>query len=250
MKNRNFLKPARPLFIAILFITFGLASCSSDDNDTAESTQITEEEAVDVIATSMAKDSNGMSKTMQTSVEMAESEDMFVEEENVACGQTNTEAYSQSNVNGNYSYNYTLNTNYTLSCTNAGFPDYFTYDAALSGVYDTPRMSSDDTSQLSWTVTGLPPSNSSVTFNGDYERNGTQISKVRNMNTFSSTLTYNVQDIVVSKSTYQILSGTASVTFIGISSTGNQYTFSGTITFNGDETATLLINGNSYTINL
>ena len=62
--------------------------------------------------------------------------------------------------------------------------------------------------------------------------------------------TYSLNNIAVSKTTYNIVSGTASVVFNGVSSTGNQYTYDGTITFNGNNTATLVINGNTYTINL
>ena len=245
------LKSMRPLLMVSLLSVFSvMSSCSKDNDDNTTTAEITEDEAADLVATTMAKDSNGMSMTMETSIETAQSNDMFVEAENSACGQTNTESYSQANVNGNYSYNYSLTTSYTLYCTNVGFPDYFTYDATLTGVYDTPRMSSDDSSELSWTVTGLPPSNDSVVFNGSYERQGTQISKVFNMNTFSSTLTIDLTNVTVNKTTYMIESGTATVNFVGTSSSGNQYTYTGSITFNGDGTANLVINGNAHIINL
>lgn len=249
MKNELVLNSFKSLVLITLLSTLGLVSCSNDDDNDASAT-ITEQEVVDAVESSMAKESNGLSKTMETTIVTAEEESMLVEQENNLCGQTTTENFTQTGDNGNYSYDYNINTSYFLSCTAFGFPSSLAFEASTDGQYITPRMTSNDTSSLDWTVSGLSPVNSSVTFNGEYQRNGTQVSLVRNMNTFESTLTFNLSSVIVNKTTYEIESGTATVAFVGTSSTGAQYTFVGSITFNGDGTATLLINGNTYTINL
>ncbi|MDF1676550.1 MAG: hypothetical protein P1U44_12620, partial [Vicingaceae bacterium] len=72
---------------------------------------------------------------------------------------------------------------------------------------------------------------------------------VRNQNPFTSTINDSLTNIEVDKTTHKILSGNASITLI-VTFAGNQYNFSGNITFNGNNTATLVLNGNTYTINL
>jgi len=250
MKNELVLKSVKSVVMITLLSTLGFVSCSKDDDSNDTSATITEEEVVDVVESSLAKDSNGMSKTMETTVVTAEEDQMLIEQENTLCGETTTNSFNQSATNGSYSYNYDISTSYTLSCTIFGFPTSLNFEASTDGQYATPRVTSDDTSTLDWTVSNLSPINANVVFNGQYERNGTQVSLVRNMNTFESTLTLNLSSVSVNKTTYEIESGTATLNFVGISSTGAQYNFTGSITFNGNGTATVIINGNSYTINL
>jgi len=55
----------------------------------------------------------------------------------------------------------------------------------------------------------------------------------------------------LSKIDRKIISGTATITITGTGPKGNSFSYTGTITFNGDNTATLKITGgSSYTINL
>lgn len=250
MKNESVLKSLKSITMIALLSTTMLVSCSKDDDSNDTALTITEEEVVDVVESSLAKDSNGMSKSMETAIVTAEDEQMLVEQENTLCGETATNSFNQSAANGGYSYNYEMSTSYTLTCTALGYPSSLNFEASTDGQYETPRMTSDDMFELDWTVSNLSPINPSVIFNGQYGRNGTQVSLVGNMNTFESDLAINLSSVVVNKTTYEIESGTATMNFVGISSTGVQYNFSGAITFNGDGTATLVINGNSYTINL
>ncbi len=247
MKKINFLKSKKPLVILLLISVFSITSCSKDES---EETTLDEADVVEAIESSLVMETNGMSKTVETTAKTADEEGLYTETPTVACGETIINSYNEADTNGGYSYNYSLNSSNILTCTVNGYPDYFTYSATLTGIYNTPRMSSEDEFELTWTVTGLPPINSSIIFNGDYVREGTQVSKVLNMNTFSSALTFSLANVSVSKTTYQIESGTAHVSFVGVSSNGNQYTYSGILTFNGDGTATLILNGNTYIINL
>jgi hypothetical protein len=56
--------------------------------------------------------------------------------------------------------------------------------------------------------------------------------------------------VEISKSTYEIIAGEGTVTVTGENSGGNSFSFTGSIVFNGDGTATLTLNGTEYTINL
>jgi len=247
MKKIKFLKRNMPLVILGLLLSIGITSCSKDDDNS--NSEITEEEAVEVIESSLAKETNGASKTVETAVETADEQMLFTEEPTIECGQTYSDSYNESFTGATYSYDYAVSRDYLLSCGILNKPESLSYSLEFNGVYDTVRMSSNDTTTVDWVISNLL-SMENPAFNGSYLREGTQVSKVRNMNTFTSTLSITMNNLTVDKNTYVILSGTAQVSFVGTSSSGGQYTFNGSLTFNGDETATLIINGNTYTINL
>lgn len=248
MKTKSFFKSSSKLVALLLVATLSLTSCNKDDDSTSDA--IEEVDAVETIENSLVAESNGMSKSMETTMVYAESQNLYTDSPSLNCGQLYTESFSENYSSSDYSYNYSANCNYLLSCNAEGNAQSFNYSFSRNGDYDTPRMSSDDNVNANWDITDLDASTSNTLFNGSYVRIGSQVSKVRNMNTFNSTLTYSLNSIAVNKDTYKIASGSASVVFEGISTSGNSYTYNGTITFNGDDTATLVINGNTYTIYL
>lgn len=247
MKRKRALQKGTKIAAFVLVATLSLTSCSKDDDS---GSNIQESEVVDAVSYSLAEDTNGMAKSMNTAVDYAEYENLDTSTPNINCGQLYTDSYAENYSATNYTYNYSASCNYQLSCTTEGTAQSLSYDVSRAGDYDTPRMSSNDTAVAQWTISDLEAANANTLFNGSYVRTGTQVSKVRNQNTFTSTLNYSLSNIAVNKTTHQIASGSASVAFIGTSSSGNQYTCNGNLTFNGDNTATLVINGNSYTINL
>jgi predicted small secreted protein len=247
MKRKNVFQKGAAIVAFLLVSTLSLTSCNKDDDNGSD---IQESEAVDAVSNSLSEDTNGMAKSMDTTLDYAEDQNLYTVAPNLNCGQLYTVSYAENYSSTNYTYNYSATCNYQLNCNSDGAAQSFNYEANRAGDYDTPRMSSDDNAVAQWTITNLETANVNTLFNGSYVRTGTQVSKIRNQNTFSSTLTYSLSNIAVSKATHRIASGSATVTFTGVSSTGNQYTYNGTITFNGDNTATLVINGNTYTINL
>ncbi|MCG2792640.1 MAG: hypothetical protein L6262_03705 [Weeksellaceae bacterium] len=245
-KQILFTSNARLVAIALIG-ALSLTSCRKDDDNT---TTVEESEAVDAVSSSLSADANGMAKSMETATIYAEGKNLYTSNPSLNCGQLYSDSYAENYSSASYSYNYNGVFSYQLSCGTNGAPQSFAYKANRTGSYDTPRMSSDDNAVAEWKLTTLDASSATTLFNGSYVRTGTQVSKVRNQNTFSSTLTYALTDIAVNKSTHKIASGKASLVFSGTSSTGNQYTYNGAVTFNGNNTATLVINGNTYTINL
>ncbi|NMH27800.1 hypothetical protein [Flavobacterium silvaticum] len=240
----------RKSFLAATAILGGfiLSNCSNDDAATPVNNE--EQDAVDAITYSVSSESNGLARTMESASAYADEQAVYTENPALECGMPYNSNFTDSFSGTNYSYNYSAARQAELNCTTEGEPATLLYSATYSGTYDTPRMASDDSADASLTISGLETTSASVTFTGSYERNGTQVSKIRNQNTFESTLTYSLDSVVFGKTSHNIESGSAAVTFIGTSSTGNTYNYSGNITFNGDGTATLEINGNTYTITL
>jgi len=248
MKTENLFKSKAKTLALTFFAVLSLTSCNKDDD--SNTTDVQETEAVEAVENSLKQETNGMSKSLETAVVYAEDQNLYTASPSLNCGQLYSDSYNENYSSTNYSFNYVGTFNYQLSCNSNGNPQSLSYNADREGDYDTPRMASDDEASASWSISSLDDSSEDVIFNGTYVRAGTQVSKIRNQNTFSSTLTYSIEEIAVNKSTYKITAGSASVTFVGVSSTGNQYTYNGNITFNGNDTATLVINGNTYTINL
>ncbi len=235
--------------VAVLFMSAQVVvSCNSDDSNSSDALQ--EEDAVEVIENSLKEDTGGLSKTVETTVSLVDEEGVYTETPYINCGETYNHNYSFQNEVNNYSADYQFTSTYMLNCNGNSNPESFSYQFTNVGTYDTPRMGSNDGSNANWSLTGLDSSTDNIALNGSYVRNGSQVSKVRYMNSFTSTLTYSITNLQVNKTSYQIQSGTAAVSFVGTVSNGNQYTYNGSVTFNGDGTATLTINGNVYIINL
>ena len=87
-------------------------------------------------------------------------------------------------------------------------------------------------------------------FNGRYERNGIQESKVREMRSFTSTVLLEVEDLNIDKGEKQIVSGVATFTLSGTVNNETSFSQTGTVVFLGDGQANIIFNGNTYTVDL
>lgn len=248
MVNQNFIRNIAMPFAGLLMLAGTIVSCNDDDADTT--TAITEAEAVDAIEASLASESNGVAKMATEASTAAAEEEVYTDSPSIDCGQIYTEAFDAAASDGNYSYDYTGARSYQLSCSTTSVPESFSYSYDMDGTYDTPRMYSSDNATANVAITGLSPASSTASVSGNYIRDGHQESKVHQMREFDSVITYNINALTVNKSTQLITGGTAQVTISGAGSMGNSFSYSGTITFNGDQTATLVLNGTTYTINL
>ncbi len=145
---------------------------------------------------------------------------------------------------GTYSFTYTFRYSYGLANANQ-----FNFAYSMKGVYDTPRMSSNDSAWATLQASNLL-SGQAYSITGVYNRYGTQTSKVRNKVHFSSTITFAFSALQIDKATKKITSGTATLSMSGQTSTGNIFAYTATITFLGNQQATLVIDRRTYTLNL
>lgn len=237
MKKKNVLTKLAVMAFLCMCIN---VSCKKDagDGSAPSTTTVTEQDAADAVSAAVTPQSAGMSAQVSDATVMAASNAY-------SCGAAYDSSVAGASATGSaITYSFQLDWNWKLACTSpanftAGFTGHTTYDA--------PRMSSNDSSNGSFSITGLSPSNSAYTLNANYVRRGLQQSKVNNKNSFTSTITITAADMVVSKSSYEITSGTASVTISGASSSGKSFQYNGTITFAGSKSATLqMAGGSSY----
>ncbi len=231
--------------IFALFITGSLAlyvsSCKKDASSSVSAT-VTEADAAELTTDAVSPATGGLVVQVNSSVSIYKTVAL-------SCGVQKDSSLTKSSLSGaTPSYNYSLKWTYLLTC-NGLIPNQLAFNFTGSSSYDGLRMSSTDNSTGGFTLTGLPATSSQYVFNASYARSGSQTSKIGNQKTFSSSLQIQSANLTVDKTSQQIVSGTATVSISGTSSSGNSFNFNGTITFLGGNKATLLLtSGTSYTI--
>lgn len=240
MKSANRFFSDALLLTALM--TLFLWSCKKDSASSAAATTVTVDVAADAVTEAITPESAGMVMQTETAV-------VIVNDNDLSCGVESDTSFSGTNVQGAaVTYSYALSSNRLLTCNNS-VPSSFQFNFLGKSAYDTPRISSNDSSNAQFTVTGLEPGASQFLLNEKYVRNGSEASNVGNKASFSSTIIIQSSNIVVDKSTQQIVSGSASVNISGATSDGKSFSYSGTITFLGNKQATLVLgDGNSYSI--
>ncbi|PZP39707.1 MAG: hypothetical protein DI598_19790 [Pseudopedobacter saltans] len=218
-----------------------VSSCKKNDNAVDNSTAITDDETAAVITDATVN--GGLTDQVATmSVIVVPSK------ATISCGESKDTSVSKSGSRTNVSYNYSLALSRTITCTNYA-PSTLTLTYSGANSYSSAKMSSSDSAHGSLIVTQLQPTYSSYIFNGSYERKGTQQSDVYVQRSITSDVQFTITSLTVDKTTNTILSGTAAVSFVGSASGGQSSTRGATVTFNGNDQATLVLdNGNSYSI--
>jgi hypothetical protein len=248
MKNTNLEhlggKAAGFLATAGLIALTVISACKKDSNTTSTSATVTEADAAELTTDAVTPSTGGFDAQVSTSVSIYTTASVTM-----SCGdkKDTTISYSSPTSVVPY-YAYSLGWNYQLNCDGA-VPNSFVFGFTGSSSYTGALMQSADNSTGSLTLTGLQLTSSNYTLNTSYERSGKQTSKVGNQKTFTSDYKMTSTNILISKSSQQIVSGTATVTITGMSSTGSSFSFGGTITFLGNKKATLVLNsGTVYNI--
>ncbi len=244
MRIKFQLKNNLPIFsLAVFALAFSLMACNkSDDN----ASNLSDEEVVAVLEGALMSSSGGISNEIADATQIAV---RYTEKTILGgdCGETFDSTVTRSVNNANITASYATTWQWMINCNNLMVPTSIDYDWTANGAYETARMISDDSSVSNWTVNNLI-TGSSWTLNGTYVRSGNQTSKVRNRSSFVSELTIGVENLAVSKNTLDIVSGAATFTLTGSVNGGSGFSRSGSIVFNGNGTATVTINGQTYEI--
>ncbi|MGX1023983.1 hypothetical protein [Flavobacterium sp. CS20] len=248
LKNQH-----KSILTGLCVATLLFTSCNNNDDNLSESS-ISEEEASEAIIMAVSPETGGLIEMTTETITIVEGSSSDYSKTSLSnsdfdyvCGETYGTSFARSHDSGNYSYNINYVWSWTVYCTDDNSPTNFSFDLNASSSYDSPKMSSDDTTNGTLVVSGLDDLETEYLVNQTYSRSGTQISSVRNQNTFTSSLNFNTTNLKVLKANHNITSGSISVAFNGQVSNGNVYDYSGTIVFNGNQTATLTMgSGNTY----
>ena len=235
--TRTFTRAAIVVFAAGLLFTSCKKNSSADDDNT-----ISDEEVAETVTQSFSAGSGGMIMETDAAATVAI-------QNKLTCGQTKDSTIAGASLPGStikWAFSYHLSR--SLTCSD-GIPTTLNLSSEGKTSYTTLRMSSLDSSYGKTVITGLEPGSANLVLNQQYLRKGSQQSLVREKRSFTSTITITGTNITISKATRKIISGTSAFEFEGKTSGGRIITRSGTITFNGEQKATLkLLNGASYAI--
>ncbi|AEL26225.1 hypothetical protein [Cyclobacterium marinum] len=247
MIKSKFRKSSMVFLGAILGASAIFTSCNEDE--TPSSTIITEEDAYEVIEGTLIASTYGLTETVEQASTTVAEEAINSRKAPIECDSLYALSFSASKSFPNRSYDYNVEGSYKLNCNSNGESSSFEFENYVTGTYDRTRMSSQDSFESDLIITGLDPSQTNSIINGSYERKGTQQSKVRNERSFSSQVTYTLKDLAIDKSLHEIEGGTAQINVL-LTAEGKSKTFSANLTFHGDNTASLEIGDNTYTIDL
>lgn len=229
------------MFVLLLLTAF---ACN-DDND--NSPAVANDEAADMIATSVASGSAGLTTVIDDATVTTEANGGA---RTSACGYAETKDLSKSSPSGaSITYLYNYHYDYALSCTNA-LPTAMSVNLNYKGSLDAPRLFTENEGEGTLSVKTLDATYTYFTINGTYDRTGSFESKVRNQSTSTSTITITMSDVTVDKTTKAITGGSASVTIEGTVTGKGSFNYSGSIVFKGNRQSELTVNGTKYSINL
>ncbi|OOQ62002.1 hypothetical protein [Mucilaginibacter pedocola] len=223
----------KSMLVPALGLALTVSSCKKDSTTTAA---VTEDEAAEIMVQSIDPASGGLAlqTTAATTITVTSSGSS-------KCGIAKDSTITGSGGTSTRSYTYNLNWHRLLTCGTGSIPSKLDFSFTGASTYVAPRMSSNDNSTGAFTVTGLELASSEYIVNQTYTRNGTQQSKVRNNRNFTSTVNITTTNVKVSKVSQQITSGTGTIAVTGTASTGESFSFSGTITFLGGQKATIVL---------
>jgi hypothetical protein len=244
----------------ILLLMLGAFSCKKDS--TSSTTSVTTDQAADIAASSLAENSGGLTSvtddiavnaqgisSVNTGGLTINSTGQSTSSVHQECGTTLTDSVTKALTIDSVTVNYNFKYTHTLNCNNS-VPDNLVNTLTYSGSFNGPRLSSSNTGSATVTIAGLSQSAANFVLNGEYKRSGSFQSKVGNDATGNSNVDIVGTNITLSKPDRKILSGSATISITGTGPRGNSFSFTGTLVFNGDNTATLTINGTVYTINV
>lgn len=220
------------LLLPALSFTLIFSSCKKDS---ATSDSISEEEVAEIMVQTVDPASGGLALQTTSSVTVAitntGSAQCGVRKDSTLAGSINTTARS-------FTYNFAWSR--LLTC-NGPSPSKMDITFGGTTTYSGPRMSSNDNASGTFVVTGLSPGIPELSFDQTYIRTGTQQSKIGKQRTFTSTVNVTTTNVKVSKATQMITSGAGVIAIAGKASTGENFSYTGAITFLGGQKALIVL---------
>ena len=205
---------------------------------------ITEEDAADMIETALQGNTAGLTATIQDYAENLVTDFSI----NDICDSLYNSSFNFSYDSLNINTSYTINWSYNMTCNSFNLPQTANLTATKNGSISTRKLNSSNNSTTTIAVTGLELSASNLSFNGSYNRSGSTVLVTnRATRSLASTINLNLANIIVDKRNFEIQSGSTTVTISAVTDS-DTFNFSGTVVFNGNNKATLTINGNNYPI--
>ncbi|MGZ3755052.1 MAG: hypothetical protein ACXVAY_21370 [Mucilaginibacter sp.] len=233
------------LSLTVIFLSLGIAACKKPG--LIATSNVSNADAAVMLSGALSSNSYGVTN-ISTDVSLNAATALNA---NQACGSTVTDTMTRrSPVGSSTSYLYKLSYTHKLTCNIGGAADNISSNLTYSGYFNNPSLSLTNSGNVAFTVGGLTPAATSYVVNGEYKSSGTFKLRPDSTNTGSASIDIVAKNLVVSKSTQTIVSGTATVIVTGTTFKKGDFTYNGIATFTGNYMASLMLNGSNYTINL
>jgi hypothetical protein len=237
-------------FSIVAMLLLGAVACKKTNSSLpapaiTANANISTDEAADMAAGSLSRNSNGVASVSDDATSNAAN---FVRI-HVACGTVKNDTISRESSGSTYSYSYHLTYNFMVNCNN-NVPDSLSSSLIYTGSFSGPNLSSTNSGSTIFSVDSLAPADTAYLINGEYKQAGSFQSKVDTSNHGNNNVDIVVKGLTVNKHNRTIDGGSATISITGDVPKKGSFSFTGTIVFNNNSTATLTINGKVYTINL
>ncbi|MEM6805466.1 MAG: hypothetical protein AAF696_28975 [Bacteroidota bacterium] len=233
----------RSIFTAILL--FSLLAFQSACTVEVELEDLKESEVVEIIEASLQEFAGGLTSNIQDIAE----EITEAISSGALCDTAYTQSVEENYQRGQIQSNYSTEMTYEMSCNELNKPASASFSSSTEYSYSTLRLSADDEANFEGNISGLLLTDPNLALEGNYASSGNQELNFNTSRSLGSTFNANLTNFQVDKSSFDILSGTATFTFTGTLQ-DTEFTYSGSITFNSDGTAKLDLNGNTYSLDL
>jgi len=165
------------------------------------------------------------------------------------CGFTKNVSFSVKDSNSVFVYSHYVHYYFMMSCVNK-VRNTLNMSDSSSGYYNGPRMVASTISYGNMALTGLTKADTALTYNGSFLHSGTHVSKINDSVSFYAVFKFYFNNTVVSKTTHEIVGGTATITVTGANKKKVPFNYTGTVTFLGRRKAKIEINNDTYVFNL
>jgi hypothetical protein len=225
--------------IAICLL-FNFSSCDTVD----EILELSEEEYIEIIEQCLAEKSGGyVNFTKDVIVVYLSTSD--------SCNLSGDSTIVSSDSTATTNYSYSSQYSYTLNCTGAAASS-MSVTLNSTGDFENTEISSSDIGTGNSSIGNLPSAQTNYEFSGIYDRNGIITSKSALNSKFTYNMTFDMSNVLVNKSTELISSGTATYSLAGVSQSvaSQSFNYTGNVTFNGSNSATIDFQGTNYTLTI
>lgn len=239
------MKKVQLIFTAMLLL--GAVACKKNSSLPSVNNNVSNAEAASIVAGSVSVNSNGVASLAG---------DATLDAINIgntpnACGTIKSDSISrQSSAGASVTYSYNLKYKFTVDCNSNSQPDSLSSTLTYSGSFSGPKLSSNNSGSSVFIVNGLLPTATDFVINGEFKRTGSFSSKVDTTNHGNSNIDIVINSLTVLKHSHTITSGNTAISVTGDVPKKGSFSYTGTLVFNGNGTATLTLNGTVYVIKL
>lgn len=237
--SRNPVLFACTLFASVLIT---LSACRKDAEEIVA--LLTESEAAEIIETAISERTGGITAP---TIDMAQLLELYLEN----CGTPGDTTLVKSKNGGVSTFNYTWNMGWLVNCNALGVPLDANTTISGNGYYTSLHWNGNAATNGSLAFTNLNPAESNYIANGSYTLQGDITGSLRKTTpTFNCKTEITLKDLNIRKSDYMVTGGSGTAVVTGNDGKGNTQTLNGTLTFNGDGTVTVVVNGHTHSFQL